>query len=161
MTKKRVANAYDSGEDWVSFSKNLGIKYSSAFTIIRKWRINKTLTTGKRGGSKKIITSEIGDSLLNFIEMHNLVTLAQMKKFLQNSFHLSISVPTISRFLEFKCVTTKLIREVPANRNSIITKEKRYTYIKNMIDNGISFNQCVYIDESGFHLWIVVFLFSP
>ena len=73
IDKERLVKAYDLGQDWITLSEQLEIKYQTAHTIIRKWRDTKSISNGKRGGYKKFkITEEIGLDLLSFVEENNL-----------------------------------------------------------------------------------------
>jgi hypothetical protein len=47
-----------------------------------------------------------------------------------------------------------MTREVPAERNSPRVKDLRFTYAQWMIEGGPIPENCVFIDESGFNVWI-------
>jgi len=155
LDKERLVACFNNGGEWRSLAAELSINYNSAKTIISQYRQNGVITQGRRGTHKEcVLTGEIGQHLTNYVEENNLATLTQMKQFLSNDHNVNVSIPTITRFLDKKCLSIKLVRTIPANRNSNEVLDRRQQYVKWLVDNGIGFSQCLYIDECGFNIWI-------
>jgi len=119
IDKNRLVEAHKNGDDWRTLSEQLGINVRSAENIISKFKKTGEISAGKWGGHKSsVIDAESGHLLYSFVEDNNLATLAEMKAFLNERCNINPSRTTISRFLDNKCLSIKLVRDVPAERNS-------------------------------------------
>jgi transposase-like protein len=149
--KQRLIACSENGGDFVTLANHLGIKETSARTIIR--RHIKNLHQGRHGGHKpRVMTGEVGQSLVEFVEKNPLATLETMRGFLSSACGVNVSVSTIAGYLDGHLITIKQVRDVLAARNSPPTKERRFHYAKWFIENQMR-DKCVYIDESGFNIW--------
>ena len=149
VDKKRLVETYSSGDDWRTLAVQFGIKVRSAEGIIGKFKQSGQISTGKWGGHKpKLITYEVGSQLISFVEENILATLIQMQQFIEERFAFKPSLKTISVFLDNKCLSLKLVRDIPSERNSDRVIELRYNYAKFMMDNCVAYKDCIYIDET-------------
>ena len=114
----------------------------------------KTISKGKRGDVKPVkINDEVGQKLIAFVENNNLATLKEMQAFL-SGINVTCSQQTISSFLNLKSMSLKLSRVVPKQRNSQSTIDKRYDFVQWIINGGIQYDKCIYVDECGYNLWL-------
>ena len=151
VDKKHLIQAYQDDEDYVAFGKQLGIKESTTRSIIKRFKTNPNPQV--RGGhKKKKITDDVLTVLLAFIDENPLSTLNDMQGFLQSVCGVTAATTTIANHLDAQLITVKKIRDVPCERNSVTTKERRFTFAKWMIENDVA-DKCVYVDECGFNLW--------
>jgi transposase len=149
--KQRLINSYQCGGDYVSLAKHLNIKESTARSCVQRFKNNSH--PGTHGGHKRcLLTDEIFSILEVFIQENPLATLAIIKGYLQSVCELNVSSNTIANWLDGRLITLKRMRDVPHERNSVSTKDKRCEYAQWMIENNVM-EGCVYIDESGFNLW--------
>jgi transposase len=149
--KQRLIQAYHDGKDYVVFGKQLGIKESTSRSLIQRFKENPN--PQQRGGhKKKKITDDVKPVLLAFIEENPLVTLDVIKGYLESVCGVTAATTTISNYLDAQLITVKKLRDVPSERNSVSTKERRFTYAKWMIENDVA-DKCIYVDECGFNLW--------
>ena len=149
--KERIQSSYLSDEDYISKANELGIKESTARSIVRRKNLN--LHSGKHGGHKKnIINEEIGLILLDYVEQNPLASLEMMREYLISVSSVSPSTATIMRFLEGKCITLKQVRNVPGNRNSPDVIQKRFEFSKWILE-AEAVQDCIYIDEFGCNIW--------
>jgi len=59
------------------------------------------VTTGRRGGHRKsIIAEEIGERLLEYLEINFSSNLSEMKAYLRDEFNINASVVTINKYLK-------------------------------------------------------------
>jgi transposase len=153
VDKERLIHCFEQDGDYVALSANLGIKEKTARSIVR--RHNLQLHQGPHGGHKaKVITNEIGESLIEFVNENPLITLNVMQAFLSSLCGVNVSLSCISKWLDGQLITLKKTREVIAERNSLRVKDLRCTYAQWIIEGDVTPEECIYIDESGFNVWI-------
>ena len=131
--RKRLIDFYQNCQDFLHLADILGINQSTARTIIRRHRLN--LHTGKLGGHKlHVIDSNVGDSLINFVELNPLSTLLEMQSFLEITHQLKVCFATIANYLDGKLISIKRIRIAPLERNSDRVKELRFQFARWHLD---------------------------
>ena len=149
IDKERIIAAYEAGDAWTALDEQLNVKKRSAQYIIFRWKKTKTVSKGKRGGVKPVkINDKVGQQLIPFVENNNLATLKEMQAFL-SGINVTCSQQTISSFLNLKLMSLKLSRVVPEQRNSQRTIDKRYEFVQWIINGGIQYDKCIYVDECG------------
>ena len=135
-------------------ARQLDISQSAAKNIIYKYDKTGLISVGKHGGHRKpIINDEIGQFIMDYVEENPQSTLAEMKKFMQDTKEINVSESTISRFLTGKLITLKKIKGSVQEKNSDRVKELRFQYVGRFLDEGWRMSQCIFIDEIGFNLW--------
>mgnify|MGYP003398530868 CR=1 FL=1 len=155
MDKERIVNAYENGENIPNFSRMLGIKEKSASSIIFRYSKSGTVTTGQRGGHRKaMITEEVGQALLTFLDGNYTATLAAMKIFLSEKHGVSPSLSTISSYLRNKHITQKKLRYTVVGKNSDRVKQIRQEYVDRYMTERFKSSQCIYIDETSINIWM-------
>ena len=154
VDKERIVNAYENGENLSHVATFLNMKPRTAFNIVNRYNRIGAISSGKRGGYRKaMISEEIGNSLLQYLDTNYMATLEEMKKFLIEKYQLSPSVATISSILKNKHITHKSLRYSVEEKNSDREKEMRREYVDNYLRCGYMPSQCIYIDETGINLW--------
>ena len=98
--------------------------------------------------------SEMEDTLVSIVEEHSEFTLAQINSELRHRLPQKPNIydNTIAAALNGRLITLKLLRDVPAQRNSPEVKSARKDMAGWLLSNATT--EKVYIDESGFRLWI-------
>ena len=89
--------------------------------------------------------------ILAYLQDDPLATLETLRDYVAAVCAIQLSAATICRWLDGQLITVKLVRDVPAERNSQPTKERRHYAQWLMETNG--FGSCVYIDECGYNVW--------
>ena len=141
-------------EDYLTLARQLDISQSAAKNIVYKYQKCGLISVGKHGGHKKsIITDEIGETIIRYVEEKPQSTLGEMKRYIEENSEINISESTISRFLTGKLITVKKIRGSVQERNSDRVKDLRFQYACRFMKEDWRMSQCVYIDEIGFNLW--------
>lgn len=149
--KARLIQRFEADGDYLALATHLGINKKTARSIVRRHRFH--LHPRSHGGHKPpLITADIGDALLGFVEENPLVSLDAMREFLSSACGLTISSSAISKWLDGKLITLKKVREVPVQRNSTRVKDLRHEYATWMIETGAP-DSCIYLDECGFNVW--------
>ena len=119
IDRARIIKSYDDEEDFVYVASTLGIKRSTAYSIVKTYAETGRKTPLARGGGRpKIIDSESIDFLIELIEKEPMVTLKYMKEQLQNHFphKPSMHIATIGRALDGQMVTLKKCHDLPVGR---------------------------------------------
>jgi len=155
LDKERIIGAYENGEDHFLLATQLGINHGSAKSIIHRYQKNGSINTGKRGGYRKPkITEEMGVKLLEFLESYPDSTLSELCKILQQNFNVACSKSTVDRFLVGQFFSIKKIIASVQEKNSDRIKNARKEYAKRFLEEKWLSSQCIYIDETGFNLWM-------
>ena len=127
--RRRILHAYRDGTDYVAVARQLGVPRTTAWSVIRKWLQTGEETASRRGGNRP---RKVDDEMLNFyqllIEDDPTITLKKMNAIVRDTWpHKPIvSTATISRELHGSLITVKQLRNVPDDRNTARTKDKRY-----------------------------------
>jgi transposase len=151
--KLRIIKRFEEDGDYISLAINLDINEKTARTIVRRHDLQ--LHQGSHGGHKKVLLDgETGETLITFVEENPLVSLNVMRAFLESVCGLNITTGCISKWLDGQLITVKKTREVIAERNSQRVKDLRSEYAQWMIEDGVPADECVYIDETGYNVWI-------
>ena len=119
---------------------------------ISQWKNTGSVSKGQHGGhSYQKLTETVENSLWQYVKEHQLSTLLEMQKFVLKHHQIQVSLTTISTFLKKKKITLKIVRDVIANRNSEVTKQKRFVYASRILEGDVDLHKCIFIDEAGFN----------
>lgn len=152
--RKRLIDKFNENEDFLTTAQELGIKRTTAYSIISKYVKTGEIYSRHGGGRYNKVDNEMIDFLLMLIEATPTITLRELNENLRTIF---TNKPrccdsTIARALEGELITLKKVHDVPAQRNSDETKEARSIYADWMYREGLGKHR-VYIDEMGFNLY--------
>ena len=124
VVKKRLLNAFDRGEDWIQVASVMGVKYSTALSLVKKYKTNEE---AERHGSHRIPVpneTELGE-ILDWIADDCTLTLEWMCLRAKAEFRKEIPKSTLARYLDGQLITTKKLHLVSETMNSCQNKRKR------------------------------------
>ena len=128
--------AYEEGEDFLSLASTLGIKRTTAYSIVTRFvKEGRTESIEHRGGRRCIIDDETIDFLVLLLEANPDLTLREMKDTVREiwSGKPHFSEVTLSRALDGEAITLKMSRDCPAERNSEPVLDSRREYAQWLI----------------------------
>lgn len=127
--RRRIIEAYQDGTDYTAVARQLNVPRTTAWSVVARWLRTGETTAGRRGGDRP---RKVDDEMLDFyrllIEDDPVITLKRMNQIVRSTWPHKpvVSVATISRALHGSLITVKQTRNIPVDRNSIRTKEKRH-----------------------------------
>ena len=156
IDRNRIIEKYESGEDFLTTARQLGINRTTAYQIIRRYQDQdedqeRVIRTP---GRNKKLSNEAIDFLVLLIDSTPTITIQEMNQTLRDIFiqepHVCDS--TITRALQCELITLKLCENVPENRNEEHVKEARARYSHDMYARHLQEDR-IYIDEMGYNLY--------
>ena len=154
--KKRLYQAWLQGEDYVQLADQLNIKRGIDWSIVNRAKNQQGQVSLPRGGRRHVkLDEEIGDALSAIVEEHPTFTLNQIRTELHERLPNKpiLSITSIARCLSGRLIVLKKMKDSPAERNSLNTKERRYQYAQWLLHEGVG-QELIFIDESGINLWV-------
>lgn len=151
--RDRIIKAADRGDDFVELARQLGVKRSTAYTIVRSGRAQKL----PKGGAKRFKwDGEMQAHVLGLIQANPLITLKEMNANLRQQLPEKphVTEKTISVKLDGALYTTKLARDLPADRNSPRVIESRREFCEWLCSVDVVSGYKIFIDEFGFNTWM-------
>ena len=155
VDKERLFDAYRNGEDYVQLARQLNIKRTTAYAIVRRGVENDGRIAKERGGFRgRKMDAEMLEVAVAIVEENNAFTLQQineeMRRRLPNSPQVCVS--TLSSALHGALYRMKKLETIPAERNSERVKVERYAFANWLVIEGLN-RELIFSDESGFNLW--------
>jgi len=153
--RKRIIDTYERNEDFLVTATSLGVKRSTAYSVIRTYKRSGSNVAAPHGGGRRVkVDAESLDFLIMLIEANPCITLKEMNSQLREVFTTKphISLATLARALDGQLITLKKVENVPGERNSERVKEMRATFGHWMYQEGLHGHR-IYIDETGFNLY--------
>ena len=152
--KDRLIESHENGEDFLSTAAILGIKRTTAYSIIRSYIKNGTSSSRTGGGRRKKLDNDSLDWLIMMIEANPSISIKKLNEEYRATFpnldH--IHDTTLSKSLDGELISLKKIHDVARERNTPRIKEIRMNY-SNWIYNEGTGQHLIYIDECGFNLY--------
>ena len=150
----RVINIFDESRDFIFIADTLQINRRTAYGIIQRYQRTGRRENLPRGGSLSILTPQMQNALITFVEEKPTATLVELSAKLHEKFpnRPMVSRMTVSRFLDGKLVTLKLLRNVPFDWNTEELKQDRKLFMECILPVSSS-KSTVYLDECGFNIW--------
>ena len=154
--RRRLIEAFEDNDmDYLEMADRLGVKRQTArlivATFLRSGRSDKLPRGGQRNAK---IDDEMKGRLREVLNANPLATLEQMKTDLEASLpnkpHVSTS--TIARTLDGMMYTSKLVEDVPRQRNEQRVVDNRAEYAQWFMEEGVV-GKSVFIDECGYNVW--------
>ena len=152
--KQRIVDAYRNHENYVEVARVLGICQSSAYAIVRRYQRHGVVSRPRGGSHNKRMDEEMALTLVTIVEDHAEYTLNQLNEELRHRLPTKPRVcnNVIANALHARLVTLKLTRNLPEQRNSEEVKSARKEMAEWLLRNALT--EKIYVDESGFRLWL-------
>lgn len=154
--KRRLVQCFNGGGDYQQLARQLNIKKSTAWAIVKRANANNGVAAQARGGFRwKKLDDEMMERVCQIVDDHPEYTLAQINANLRISLPAkpAVSSSTLARALSCQLITMKLLSDSPTERNSEATKEKRKEYAQWLLQSAVH-HELIFIDETGFNLWL-------
>ena len=157
VDRRRLIQSFEDGHDWHLLADQLGVKHSTARSIILKHRTTGEVAAAPRGGRREErvrVTPEIIEAAIDYVSENPQGTLQQIAIGIQQRLGqaLPLSPPTVSRILDGQLYTLKIARAVPETWNSERTKQLRREYAEwFMVESNRL--ECIFLDEFGINIW--------
>ena len=156
--KLRLTAAFDRGDDHLALAQALGIKRTTAASIVAKHARGEPMEQ-PRGGRREqrvLVTPEVLVTLIDIVEESPGFTLRQIGSHLFQRSGVQLSTSTISRALDAQLIRIKKLETAPVERNIPRIKVERQVYAEWLlgVDAGAREN-LLYLDEAGFNLHTV------
>nr|XP_054756147.1 uncharacterized protein LOC129262123 [Lytechinus pictus] len=154
--RRRVVEAFEGNEqDYLETADDLGIKRSTARSIVRTYLETGRAEKRPRGGARNSkIDEEVRNYLRAAVESNPRLTLSQMKDKLQEDLPQKpdVSMSTIARALDGMLVSLTLPEDAHGSRNSPRVLQQRREYAEWFVQRSVVAH-CVFIDEYGYNIW--------
>ena len=100
------------------------------------------------------VTEQLKEKMIHYVESDALISLKEIKEKLHVEEGVSVSIPTIHKYLECQLYTIKKVLPQPIAMNSEENKRKRAAYVTSIMAKiGIG-KTAVYIDETNCNLFL-------
>ena len=152
--KDRLIQAHQRGEDYVELARQLEIKRSTAYSIVR--RSTEPPRPNTWGGRRRTkMDHEMRTTLQEIVEEHPSYTVDQINHELRlrlpDKPH--IQRTTLNTALIGQLLVLKKLEDSPAERNTNETKTRRRDFANWLLNDGIQRQELVYIDEADINLY--------
>lgn len=156
--KQRLIDAYANGDDYVETARLLGVNRTTAWGIVRRHQIYGIVNRPRGGSRHRKVDEDRVNNLIRTVEEHPEFTLGQLNAGLRVDLPNKprITESCVSKTLENQMIVMKKLETVMADRNrdDVRLLRREYgTWLLNVV-NGINPRENVFVDESGFNLWI-------
>ena len=153
--RARLVETFEAGRDYLEMADTLGIKHSTARSIIMTFtRTGRTerLPTGGARNSK--MDDEMKNRLERSLQDNPMMTLVEMQQDLRQNMPQKppVSISTIARSLDGMMFSMKMLEDVPDVRNSPRILQQREQYANWFMQTGVV-SHCVFVDETGYNVW--------
>ena len=143
------------GEDYLQLARQINVKRTTAYQIIRRALANEGVVAFPQGGVGSVkVKEDMVNSAIDIVIEHPEHTLMMINQELRlrlpNAPHVTPS--TISNLLKGQLITMKKLENAPAERNSERTKTQRRDFTTWLLQNAQRFN-FIYVDKAGINLW--------
>lgn len=155
VDRQRIVNAFRNGDNWKELARMMGLAKQTARNIVSTYVGTGRTDTMPKGGLRRIkLTQPLVERIMDFVNSYPTATLEQMRLHLLqgNDEAPNVSLTAISRALDGRLITLKLLREVPVDWNTNVTKEARRMHVQWLLDEG-SQEHLLFMDEFGVNIW--------
>lgn len=85
--RRRIVDSFDNGEDFIAVAATLGVKRTTAYTIVRRYQATgQVARTPRVGGRQPKLDPESIDFLVSLIDANPCITLTEMNATLREIF---------------------------------------------------------------------------
>jgi transposase len=147
VDKERILAAHQNGHDYVEAARILNINRKSAWGIVSRALKRNGVAVVPRGGHRFAkVDEEMKDTACEIVSEHAAWTLKQINNELRLRlpFKPSVSSTSLAKVLDSRLITMKKLEDIPGERNSLQTKEKRKEFAIWMLNTGVH-RELVYI----------------
>ena len=126
--RQRIIDAYRQGEDYVAVAHHLGVRRTTAWSVVAKWLRTEEVNARPRGGCRaRKVDEEMLDFFIMMIEADPTITLKRLNDSVREVWpdKPRVSVSTINRALHGSLISVKQTRNIPVDRNTPTTKQQR------------------------------------
>lgn len=153
IDRNRLIDAYLFGKDYIDLADSLNVNQRSAYRIIQQYKQSGKREALRSGGPpKRKFTLAMVEEVVSFVERKPTATLEEIKRHVMDTYHITVSTTTITRYLDGELITLKLSRSVPFQWNFDAIKIERSDFAHWMMAEGVMKN-LIYTDECGFNVW--------
>ncbi|XP_064100877.1 uncharacterized protein LOC135211501 [Macrobrachium nipponense] len=151
--RRHTIEKYIANEDFPSMAHDLGIKRTTAYTIITHYQRRGSYQTHHGGGRRLSIDNESIDFLVSMIEAEPTIPIKNLNEILREVFPRKqrVSDVTVSRAPQGELITLKLCQNIEQDRNFPKVKEARSVFA-HLYESGLQKHR-IYLDESGYNLY--------
>ena len=155
--KQRLFEAHNRGDDYVDLARQMGIKRTTAYAIIRRAQQHDEQVALQRGGARpqrQLVTPDLIDAAVQIVEQHPDYTLQQINRELRLALphHAHIGRSTLSNMLHGQLIVMKKLEDAPLRRNAMDVKNARLNFAQWIMQDGVQMKM-IFIDEAGINLW--------
>lgn len=151
-TRKRIIQSFERGEDWQNVALLNGVKVATAYKWLRADEIRYSPLS--RGGRRStLLNEEQIDEMLEWLVDEPSLTLDNLRLRVKAYFDKNISITTISRYLDGRCITLKKLRYLPEGMNSTSNKQFRKQFVLQLMECFQQNRTICWIDETNFNLF--------
>ena len=151
-TRIRIIKAFENGEDWRTVAKLNGVNCKTAYKWLHVDEIQ--YKKGSRGGDKKKKLNETEiDEMLEWISADPTVTVEFLSMRVRAEFGKNVSITTIGRYLDCRCLTVKKIRMIPMGMNTEENIASRKEFVFKLLEYYRESMSICWIDETNFNLF--------
>ncbi|KAE9278617.1 hypothetical protein PR003_g28469 [Phytophthora rubi] len=151
--KKRVLDAYLSGQDWLGVAASKVVSVTTARRIVAKGSIEQPPRGGVRDTCVKM-TIEVMSKLEEYLDEQADMTMTVMTDRLLSDMSVDVSISSIHRALHGMLYTVKGLRIEKATMNNATNKEKRMEFAKALNKHVSAGDMIVYHDETNFNIYL-------
>ena len=153
--KRRIYESYVGGEDYIDAARQLNVKRTTAYNIVKRAEQNHGEIIRPRGGQRQAkVTDTMRAVVRAVVEDHPDFTIRNINRELRSRLPQSpaVSQTTISGILDGLLITTKELEDAPAERNSDRTKQQRHAFATCPM-HEVQETEFIFIDEAGINIW--------
>ena len=155
--KQTIIDASRRDDDYVEAAKLLGVKRTTAYGIVRRWK-EKGVVEQQRGGfrlQRVKVDDEMREMAVRIVEEHPAFTSKQITQELRVRLpdKPAISISSLANLLDGQLIKMKKLEDFPQERNRPDVKEERQEYARWLTTEGVN-NNIIYLDECGFNLFL-------
>ena len=137
--KAHIFQAYTRGEDYLQLARQINVKRTTAYQIIRRALANEGVNTFLLGGVRSVkVNEDVVNSAIDIVSEHPEYTLIMINQELRlrlpNTPHVTPSA--FSNLLKRQLITMKKLEDAPAERNSERAKTQRGDFTTWLLQNA-------------------------
>lgn len=153
IDRQRVIESYLSGNSVATISSVIRMKRSTVAGIIKLYQNTGRILANVRGGARYTKLNENHkNEIKRWIDEDCTLSLRLIRNKMKDNFNISVSIPTIFRYIDAFHYSLKRISLIPTRRNCRETILARRAYAMRYIGLPVAFSQSeiIFIDEVGF-----------
>ena len=156
--KHRLVDAHGRGEDYVQLARQMGIKRTTVYAIIRRAQENGGEVARPRGGARPqwmLVTAGAHCSCHRYRRRASWIYVGSDQFRIAPTAakpcpHLSVNV--VHHAAQANWLQWKKLEDAPQQRNSIVVKNARSNFAQWLMQQGMQ-HELIFIDEAGIHVW--------